>query len=509
MAKQPSIADRLGADSFPHPVTHLRRLETAISWIVLTGAYAYKIKKPLRLPFIDSSTLERREFLCREELRLNRRFTTDLYLDVLPISDHDGQLRVGPADRPIEYAVQMREFDAADELAAQLGRGRVEANELAQFGRHLSHWHQSAPAAQAADSYGTPELIRAQAQENFDTLLARVHGADAATIARLERWTDAELLAHLQEVELRASAGRVRECHGDLHAGNIVRWQGAWAPFDCIEFDPRLRWIDVISDMAFLFMDLLAHGRDDLAYGFVSAYLEQCGDYAGLRLLPFYSVYRALVRAKVAALSLEAPVPAADLLASSPQARLQRRLAAAERLAYGGSPALLLMHGVTASGKSHLSSLLIGAAGAIRVRSDVERRRLFGAGAYSTEATDATYERLRICAQHALESGYRVIVDATFLEPARRGPLQQLAQQYGCPLLIISCHAPRSVLEQRIAERARNGSDASEATAAVLAHQLRLQSGFDERERPYLIEVDTSSAEATRQGVAIIQTRLS
>ncbi len=502
MLQERSIVERLDADSFPHRVTSLQRCETPISWVLLTGPYAYKIKKPVRLPFIDASTLTRRQFLCHEELRLNRRFAHDLYLDVVAISERQGRLYVGTNGEPVEYAVRMHQFEASQELAQQLTTDRVAPAEMALFGQRLSHWHQESAAATPTDPYATPELIEAQVRENVETLRQRLLRHDTARLARIEQWTGSELARLTPLFQRRRCSGRVRECHGDLHAGNIVHWHGEWIPFDCLEFEPRLRWIDVISDAAFLFMDLLVRSRPELAYVFLSNYFEAGGDYEGLRLLPFYGVYRALVRAKVAALSTTpVPVTAAPSITEG----LTRQLRLAEQLVSARTPALVLMHGVTASGKSFVSTRLIGALGAVRVRSDLERRRLLGTGSYSTSATEATYEQLYQCAKSALEGAQSIIVDATFLHRDRRATFEQLARRYRCPLLIVSCSAPRATLMTRLSGRVRAAADPSEATLEVLEQQLADQQPFEDSERPYVIGVDTCSASGIEQAIDAIR----
>lgn len=509
-AAQP-LALRLDAASFPHPVADLQRRETAISWIVLTGQYVYKIKKPVHFDFLDASSLERRHFLCEEELRLNRRFAADLYEAVVPIAQRNGHPEVGSSQAPIEYAVRMRQFEASEELAAQLASGGVSVRDMADFGARLADWHAAAPVAEDP-RYGDLPLVRSQVLENISTLRAHLQGAQAERLQSLQEWTQAQLQRVAPLLAERRSAGRVRECHGDLHAGNVVRWQGRWVAFDCLEFDPQLRWIDVFSDVSFLFMDLMSRNRSDLAHAFISAYCERGGDYEGLQLLRFFSVYRALVRAKVDAVSITeeaagstAPHARHTLEA---RARLQGRLDVAEQLMRSGSPALILMHGVTGSGKSWLSEQLISAFGAVRMRSDLERRRLLGPGAYSAEATAATYARLRSCAHSALMAGMRTVVDATFLQRVHRRSFRSLARECACPLLLLDCEAPETVLRSRVSQRAHTGSDPSEATAEVLAAQLAIREPFDAEERAFLIEIDTAAPEPLERALSALRDRL-
>jgi len=513
------VAGLLDPACFPHPTSRLQLRETPISWVLLTGTYAYKIKKPVQLDFINAATLARRHLLCQEELRLNRRFAPDLYLDVVAIGREHGRLRIGAGGVAAEYAVRMQQFDSSQELANLLLAAQVGTAELVQLGAQLAQWHHGAavaqPAAAAATAaasaaaagpteqahaadYGTAALVRRQMLENFPPLCARRErdggpdphdsASQSASLRRLEQWS-LEALASLERLITR----RVRECHGDLHSGNVVRWAGRLLPFDCLEFDPRLRWIDAISDVAFLFMDLLSHARADLAYAFVSAYLEHAGDYEGLRLLRFYGVYRALVRAKIDAL---AAAGASGGSAQAHRQHLDRRLRTAAQLTAAPTAALVLMHGVAASGKSWVSERLVSQLPAIRVRSDLERRRLRceaadgTAARYDPGATQATYTRLLECAASALAGGHSVLVDATFLERAQRRRFEALAEQHRCAWLIVSCRASRATLLQRLAQRAQQGDDPSEATAAVLDQQLRALQPLAPSEQAALVELD-------------------
>lgn len=497
------IEDLLKPDAFPHPVTRLELRQTHLSWVVLTGPFAYKIKKPVRFDFVDASTLERRRRLCAEELRLNRRFAGELYQAVLPITSAGGRLRMGGDGAPVEYAVQMHQFEASEELSSVLERDAASAADMRALGARLAALHEAAAVAQHDQPYGAFAAVRQAMLDNFRPLRSHLDDADATQqVERLAAWTEAQLARHAPLIESRRHAGRVRECHGDLHARNIVRWHGEWLPFDCLEFDPQLRWIDVLSDAAFLFMDLVSGSRSDLASEFLNRYLERTGDYEGLPLLPLYASYRALVRAKVDALGAEsAGRPARRELAS----RLAARLATAVGFMDAGAPALAIMHGVTASGKSWLSERLVGALPALRIRSDLERKRLAGVdplaqrgfgvgqGAYAKVENERTYARLLTCTAAALDGGCNVVVDAAFLEAAQRERFLALARQRRLRFLIVACRADPALLIRRLTARADAGGDASEATQAVLEAQSRCQQALSAPERALAIEVDSNS----------------
>ncbi|MEX1994512.1 MAG: AAA family ATPase [Steroidobacteraceae bacterium] len=513
-----SIQELLTASVYPHAIVHLRLKETHLSWVILTGRYAYKLKKPVKFAFVDATTLERRRFLCHEELRLNHRFAPELYVDVVPVTRESGRLRVGGAGEPVEYAVRMQEFDESQELASRLDHGSVSANDMQGLAIRLADAHRLASVAAEASPYGTIEAIRQPMFDNFSLL--RAHLGDAGylrLIERLEDWTHESLTRRQSLVESRRLAGLVRECHGDLHARNIVHWQQQWLPFDCLEFDPALRWIDVISDVSFLYMDLVSRSRKDLASHFLSRYLEVSGDYNGLPLVPLYSAYLALVRAKVDVLGAENASPAA---CSSLRARRKRRLETAARFVDAVPPALIAMHGVTASGKSWLSERLIGEIPAVRVRSDLERKRLAGVAAlatrgfgvgegdYSELATQATYDRLLACAEAALDGPCSVIIDAAFLDRRHRDAFRALAQRKNRPFLLVSCFADSAVLASRLDARAGSGADPSEATHAVLSRQLRDTQPLGADEAVQSLEFDMGRRTETEVLVKRVRERL-
>jgi hypothetical protein len=479
----------------------LRVVETHISWVVLTGQLAYKIKKPVRYDFLDASSLERRRALCDQELRLNRRLAPDLYIDVLPVTRQGGQLRVGGDGPAVEYAVRMHEFDPDQELSSQLAAGAVMPNEMAVLAGTLADFHRRAAVAGPESSLGDVAGVRGQMLDNMAVLEQHADRQDLAAIRGLDAWLRHSLIHLAALISERKRTGAVRECHGDLHARNIVRWRDRWMPFDCIEFNPELRWIDVMSEVAFLYMDLAAHRRRDLAYAFLSAYLEETGDYQGLRLLPLYAAYRALVRAKIDALAAKSVSSEA---AQALRAREAQRIEVALDLASGRRPALLITHGFTACGKSWFSEQLIPTIDAVRVRADLERKRLagmepleashsgVGEKLYAAAVTDRVYARLKCCAESALAAGCNAIVDASFLRAAQRERFRQLAMERRIPFLILSCQADTDTLHARLETRAQARRDPSEATRAVLEHQLATAEPLTVAEQEQALMIDTN-----------------
>ncbi len=500
---------------YPHPAPKIEHIETHISDVFLTGQYAYKLKKPLNLGFLDFSTLEKRRFCCEEELRLNRRLAPELYLAVVPITGEPAHLRVGGDGEPVEYAVRMGQFDQAGLLERVLERGELTNAHADEVADVLAGFHGVLPPASGDSPYGRPESITGPALQNFEQLRPLIESElDRTVLDRLREWTVAQHAKLVSVFAQRREDGFVRECHGDLHLGNIALIEGRVRIFDCIEFSPVLRWIDVINETAFLVMDLIQHRRPDLAFRFLNRYLEVTGDYAGLRLLRYYMVYRALVRAKVALMrAAQQDVERAAIPAL--REKCSANLALAEQLIEGMRPALVILHGLSGSGKTSVSQIVLESVGAIRIRSDIERKRLhgFSAGArsgsavgegiYTESAGGATYGRLAELASCVLEGGFPVLVDATFLELGQRERFRSLAHTYQVPFAILHVEASELELRRRIARRARDGADASEATAAVLDQQLRTQESLRGQERAWIINTEQMDqreiAEQSRQ----------
>ncbi len=480
------IKSLLNPRLYPHPVTRVAVVETHISWVLLTGLYAYKIKKPVNLGFLDFSTLARRRHYCTEELRLNRRYAPELYLDVVAITGTPQQPvwdGVGPV---LEYAVKMQEFHQDQRLDSVLAQGALHARDIKALARAVADFHAQAERATAAQTWGAADLVFAAVEENFAEIVAHpLPDAERQRVDHVHAW-NTQRYGELRELlNQRKRDGAVRECHGDLHLRNLVRLESGMAAFDCIEFNDDFRWIDVMSEVAFLLMDLDAHAQPQLAHHFVNAYLEHTGDYGALALRRFYQSYRAMVRAKVACIQWRQHNDPAD--AEALRAEFHSYLELAERYTQAPRPRLLIMHGLSGSGKSTVSQMLVEQCGFIRVRSDVERKRMhdlapesasgsgLNAGIYTATVSDQVYVRLATLARDILGAGHAVVVDAAFLKRVQRERFRELAGQAGVVFLIVHCAAPEAQLRERITERARHGHDASEAGMRVLEQQTAAQ----------------------------------
>lgn len=499
--------------ALPQPV---EVVETHISWVLLTGDFAYKIKKSVDFGFLDFSTLDKRRFYCQEELHLNRRLSPQLYLDVVAIAGSADTPALNGNGEAIEYAVQMRRFPQAAQLDAMLANGALQPAHIDAIARKIAAFHQNTAIAGADSHYGTPEAIHQPARQNFAQIRARLaNAADREKLRCLEAWSEGEFQRLAVIFAERKQHGFIRECHGDLHLANLALFEGEIAPFDCIEFNANLRWVDVISEIAFLAMDLHDKKRPDLAWRLLNAYLEQTGDHKGLALLRYYLAYRALVRAKVACLRCEAAIAEGAALEGC-----RDYLALAESFTRQTRPAIIITHGLSGSGKTTAAGELAMTFGAIHLRSDIERKRLYGlaadarsgsgidGGLYTAEGHRRTYDKLAELAQAIVAAGYPVIVDAAFLRQAERAAFRQLATDSQILFVILDFQAPTETLRQRIVARGQAGIDASEATLAVLERQLATAEPLTADEKTRAMRIDVRQTPTPRERSLALQAEL-
>ncbi|HTN94026.1 MAG TPA: AAA family ATPase [Gallionella sp.] len=450
--------------------------ETHISWVLLTGHDAYKIKKAVDLGFVDFSTLELRRLYCIEELRLNRRLAPQLYLDVVAIGGTLEQPVLG-GEPAIEYAVHMRRFSQSIMMDHMLASGRITAEHIDKLATVIATFHTSLPAAAANAPYSAVTEIEKQALDNFRELPRLLSAPDDLAMLETVRKASSRTYADCEQLfRRRGAAGFVRECHGDLHLGNIIVLDDIPTPFDCIEFSPALRWIDVISDISFTVMDLLWHGQPHFAWRLLNAYLDITGDFSGVGVLRFYLAYRAMVRAKIAA--IRAGQNGARMKSELKSCRSYLRLS--HTCLTHRRPAIIITQGLPGCGKSTFAQIALEKLGAIRIRSDVERKRLFGltaladskvqldADIYSEDATRRTYGRLQELARHIIAAGFTVIVDAAFVLRAEREIFRALSGDLGVPFVIALIQTDAALLAERLSLRSKRHNDPSEADVDVL-----------------------------------------
>jgi len=500
-----NIANMLKPEVFDHPVTNMELIETHISWVILTGDFVYKIKKPVDFGFLNFSTLEKRHTFCEQELVLNRRLAPAIYVDVVAITGSPENPCISGDGETFEYAVKMTQFPQSAQLDNMLIAGELKLEHMDAIAHMVADFHQTVEVADDSMEYGNKETIYQPIEENFAQINEYLDTEPYAdTLSALSQWSSSEFIKLKPVFTQRKTDGFVRECHGDMHLRNMVWLNTGPSAFDCIEFNPQLRWIDVISEVAFLVMDLQDRQQYQLASRFLNTYLEVTGDYAGLSVLPYYLCYRALVRAKVNVLRLEQKnIPEEEREQILTEFKSYLELATT----YTQQPAakLIIMRGLSASGKSTVSQQLLEILGAIRIRSDVERKRLFdidsnnssstdntadkiNKGIYSAQASLQTYTKLAELASGIISAGYSVIIDAAFLEYERRKPFQLLAESLAVSYIIIEITAAVDILRKRIKERKH---DVSDADLNVLEHQLTNWQPLHKDEMDAAIHVDT------------------
>ena len=509
---------------YDHPTKDFQVLETHISWVILTGSYAYKIKKPVNFGFLNFSSLEKRKFFCHEELRLNRRLASDLYVEVKPIYGQPSHPSLSKqplkyafsaepnkADNgPIEYALKMVQFDQNGLLDLLEEAHKLTPHHIKTLAKSIASFHASVNSNIPNDNFGTAQGVFAPVNENFEQIQDKLTQPSCLEeLLTLKKWATTTFRGLQALIEQRRSLGFVRECHGDLHLGNITLFDQKIVIFDCIEFNASLSWIDTISDLAFLVMDLEKRGQSAYANQLTNHYLELTGDYQGAVLLRFYKAYRAMVRAKVAILSLHPDTDESSTKANDGlMGQYHQYIAQASRYKTTPNRYILLMHGFSGSGKSHISSQLVEQLGAIRIRTDIERKRLFNyeasdntrssvnGGIYTLSATQKTYDHVASLATTLLEGGLAVIVDAANLKQWQRALFIEVATSQAVPLIIVSCCADNSVLKERVIKRASPSAanqekDASEAKVDTLEQQLRSADSLSVDELRHTIQIRT------------------
>jgi len=485
---------------YPHPVGEFRVIETHISWILLTGLYAYKIKKPVDLGFIDFSTLEKRQHFCQEELRLNSRLAPEIYADIISIGGSAKWPTLDVTSGAIEYAVKMVQFDDTQQLDHLLKDGHLTQDHIDQLADTLARFHRKIKTAPDDSDFGTPDVVFQPITENVLQVGPLISDdADRERLQRLQQWSAAAFGRLKDTIAKRKRNGFIRECHGDAHLANMVLIEDKVVLFDCLEFNANLRWIDTISEIAFCVMDLDDRERPDLAQRLLDRYLQRSGDYSGLALLRFYQVYRAMVRAKVAAIRLQQLEGDArkDVVED-----YRQYTALAERYSQSSQAMLVITYGVSGSGKTTVAQTLLQQYPFIRIRSDVERKRLFGlaldestdkdsvAEVYGTAANQRTFDRLEQLAREILAAGFAVIVDATFLRAKERHQFRQCAEELSVPFRILSVEVGEPAVRERVQLRQRVATEASEAGLDVLNRQLQLIEPLTEEELEFVIPVN-------------------
>ncbi|MBS0288485.1 MAG: AAA family ATPase [Proteobacteria bacterium] len=477
---------------YPHVIEKFEVIQTHLSWVILTGKFAYKIKKPLNLGFQDFTTLAKRKYYCELELTLNQSLAPDLYQAVIPITGTMQNPSLNEKGNIIEYAIKMHQFPQKQLLSHLLKTKLLNKQIIYEVSNKIAHFHLKTSICHE-NNFADPDRVFAPMQDNFTVL--KSYQTDKQPIETIEAWTISQY--HLLKPLLiaRKAQGFIRACHGDIHLGNMVLFNNKLCIFDCIEFNEHFRWIDVINDISFLAMDLTCAKKAPLANLFINKYLEYTNDYLGIQLLRFYECYRAMVRAKISFLQLK-QLQAQEGLAPKLKQDLSNFLQFAFSLTRPPDLSLTITYGLSGSGKSLYTENLMMQQNAIRLRSDVIRKHLNNLSPfaptpddkkpllYANETTKTLYLALQSMARELLLAKWPVIIDATCLTKWQRQLFFEVAKTCQVPFKILVFSESFAVLKQRIQSRTRS-NEPSDADEQVLELQLAALEPLSKTEASY------------------------
>lgn len=496
------IASLRRPEAYPWPVVAVEVIETHISWVFLAGERVVKVKRPVGYSFVDYTTLAKRRAACEDEVRLNRRLSDDIYLGIVPITRDEDALRVDGEGDIVEWATLMRRLAADRMLDVALRAGDAIPDLADRLADRLVPFHLCAPRCEG-DDLTVSAAMTAVVTDNLEEL-APFRGSPLAS-GELDLVTRAirRFVAARGELLLaRVRDGWIREGHGDLRCEHVALGTGAPQVFDCVEFNRGLRCADVASDLAFLLMDLARLGAPEGTVGRALERYRAAGIELPVALLRFYWAHRALVRAKVACLRY-APAEADEAVALATKATERLHMAAMQALTT--RPAMVVMTGLSGSGKSTVARALARVLGARQVVADVVRKGLAGAsgrsdaawgeGIYTRAWTEATYSRMIALGAEAIRAGHPVVLDGTFLDDALRRRAAAAARECGAPFALVETVCDDAVVERRIEARKRGGASLSDAGVEVYRRQRArfLASPLAVPEGAIVVTIDTSA----------------
>lgn len=508
MSKKPSwMKTMLDPASYPHPVDDVLMIQTHISWVFLAGDRVYKLKKPVDFGFLNFTTLEKRHHFCLEELRLNRRLCAEIYLDVWPVTNDDGQIKINGAGEPVEWAVVMRRMPEEGMMIRLLSENMVGNAEIDAVVNRLAPFYKKAAAGQEIKNFGTIDIIRQNTEENFDQTVSFFGNLiEEAAYSHICNYTRSFINSNKPLFLSRIEQGLIKEGHGDLYSANICfdKANNAVYIFDCIEFNERFRCGDIASDVAFLAMDLDYHGLPTLSNYFVRSFSDQIGDAQLLELKDFYKCYRAYVRGKIGCFTW-----ASDGIDSDTKESARRQASKYFRLALNyaggiGVPDLYVFFGLSGTGKSTVASAWaknhqlpfynsdrVRKKSVAKIPTDERHWEPFGQGIYSRQQTLTTYRALACLAGKHLMQGESVILDATYRDREERLRLLELAREAKANVHFILCTCSEQEIKKRLTQRARIETQVSDGRWEIYLKQKERFASTGELDQDHLMVLST------------------
>jgi aminoglycoside phosphotransferase family enzyme/predicted kinase len=487
--------------TYPEKAGKIELVQTQMSFVFLTEEFVYKVKKAVDLGYLDYTTLEKRRFFCQKEVELNRRLCPETYLGVVPITSDKGAFVIGGRGDAIEYAVKMRRLPQPRMMNVLLASDGVTVEMVGGVAQKLADFHKKAETNPEISAFGETRAITINTDENFDQTekyIGRTISED--NYQSIKGYTDSFVKKNTPLFKKRVKEGRIRDCHGDLHAAHIC-FTDSICIYDCIEFNDRFRYCDVASEMAFLAMDLDHYGRADLSRSLIRAYVAEGGDKELQKLLGFYKAYRAYVRGKVESFKLDDPyIASAEKKKTQDIAASYFDLARAYTMA---KPVLFITVGLVGTGKSTLAQAMAKRLGLVVIASDVTRKQLagipvtehrfegFDSGIYSAELSLKTYDKMFSGAGDILREGGSVVLDASFIKAEERLKARRLAEEAGAEFFIIECTLDEANIKKRL-ERRLEGKTISDGRWEIYQPQKEAFEPVVEATPPKHVIIDTS-----------------